>query len=141
MLPKSRQTLSLLSALLLSSSFAYANANTPDQNKQAAGDDIVMKAMKDELDRTKTKLKLDKFSLPYFVSYHITDSIGLYLGASFGAITNKSEANSRFARTSLRIGDKKLDSDRGSTYMFGDRTFVLDDDYDAIRNALWLSIR
>lgn len=140
---KSRLNFLMASALLLSSSFNTACATTPEpalDSKQAIPkDDIVMQAMKDELDRTKTKLKLEKFSLPYFVSYNIVDSIGIYLGASFGAITNKSDANSRYARTSLRIGDKKLDSDRGSTFMFGDRTFVLDDDYDAIRNALWLS--
>lgn len=140
---KSRINLFLASALLLSSSFNTASAATKDQTTQAKQeipkDDIVMQAMKDELERTKNKLKLEKFSLPYFVSYNIVDSVGLYLGASFGAITNKNEATSRYARTSLRIGDKKLDSDRGSAFMFGDRTFVLDDDYDAIRNALWLS--
>ena len=141
--PKSRLNFLLASALVLSSSFNTAGAATPEpvsDSKQAIPkDDIVMQAMKDELDRTKTKLKLEKFSLPYFVSYNIVDTVGVYLGASFGAITNKSDANSRYARTSLRIGDKKLDSDRGSSFMFGDRTFVLDDDYDAIRNALWLS--
>jgi predicted Zn-dependent protease len=143
MQPKSRLTLFLAQAFFLSQTLLGANATTPDpamEGKQAIPqDDVVMQAMKDELDRTKSKLKLEKFATPYFVSYNITDSIGFFLGASFGAITNKSDSNSRFARTVLRIGDKKLDSDRGSTFMFGDRTFVLDDDYDAIRNALWLS--
>ncbi len=121
-------------ALFLSSSISAFAADT----KMIPADDVVMKAMNDELLRTKTKLKLEKFSLPYFVSYNMSDSVGLFLGSSFGAITNKNETNSRMNRTSLRIGDKKLDSDR-SSFMYGDRSFVLDDDYDAIRNALWLS--
>src|SRR5437764_12270863 len=51
-----------------------------------AADDVVMKAMRDELARSMKKLQLENLQKPYFVAYRELDQDGCSAVASFGAI-------------------------------------------------------
>jgi len=107
-------------------------------------DDIVMKAMRDEMNRSMKKLQLENLEKPYFLSYSIIDTETANVSASFGSLLGKVEPqHGRYAKIQLRVGDYKLDnrnffslsSSRGGSIV----TLPLDDNYDEIRRQLWLA--
>jgi predicted Zn-dependent protease len=112
-----------------------------DKNVEASGsDDVILRAFKDELMRTQTKLTLGGHPPPYFTAYtgHEQEQYNIY--GSFGALDRCDEAHARWITVDLRAGDRKFDSDSGPAFFGGDgsQTTSLDDNYDAIRHDLWL---
>jgi hypothetical protein len=104
-------------------------------------DDVMSKAMEDELLRSVSDLKIEGRPAPYFVSYLGTDSQAFSVYGSFGAIDQVTDGRYRGVATDVRVGDYKLDSSgrRGFGFGSGRRgTCSLDDNYDAIRHELWL---
>jgi hypothetical protein len=113
-------------------------------------DDIVTKAMRDELARSMKKLQLENLEKPYFISYSVYDTDSASAAASFGSLNGRAdEQRSRFARIQVRIGDYKFDNRNffavsfggsGVSRGFGGLTSLpLDDNYDEIRRQLWLA--
>jgi TldD protein len=101
-------------------------------------DDPLLRAMQEELERSKAKLKLDNVAAPYYVEYRVTDLDVYDASARFGALIADQRGRSRFLRVVVRIGDYKQDSYYGS----GEGTVdivPLDDDVYAIRHRLWLA--
>ncbi|PIS47886.1 MAG: hypothetical protein COT17_01185 [Elusimicrobia bacterium CG08_land_8_20_14_0_20_51_18] len=105
-------------------------------------EDQVLKAMKDELGRTVSKLKLENLSKPYFVSYYVGDSSGYYAGASFGDLVSENSSVYRSGKAEVRIGEKKFDSSNFISnfrdYRPLNRSLPISDDYDSVRKSLWL---
>ncbi|GAB4029872.1 MAG: hypothetical protein Fur0012_04860 [Elusimicrobiota bacterium] len=108
----------------------------------SAQNDAVLRAMKDEVNRTVSRLKLENFDRPYFASCYVSDSSETYVSASFGDIKEKNFSFRRNGRMEVRVGNSKFDS---SNYIsnFRDykpvyRSLPLSDDYDAVRKSLWL---
>ncbi len=108
----------------------------------SAQSDPVLSAASDELQRTVTRLKLDKYPAPYFASYYIADSSENFVSASFGELKESNSYFNRNARVEIRIGSSEFDS---SNYIsnFRDykplyRSLAVQDDYDLIRKGLWL---
>ena len=109
---------------------------------QSLEEDVVYKAMKDELGRTMEKLQMENLEKPYYVSYTVNQFQTMRITAGFGALTNSSRTTRRFLTVDLRVGD----------YTFDNTNFVadyggispsysalpLEDDYDAIRHKIWL---
>jgi len=81
-----------------------------DAAKTAAQSDPVLKAMFEELERSKTKLKMDGVKAPYFIEYRITDVDSDSANAVFGAPQLDQRSHVRILRVIVRIGDYKLDS-------------------------------
>lgn len=113
-----------------------------------AQEDIVMKAMRDELSRSMKKLQLENFEKPYFLSYMVIDSESAGASASFGSLSGKAEPQRRrLAKIQLRVGDYKFDNmnffsvsfGSGVSRGFGSISLPLDDSYDEIRRQLWLA--
>src|SRR5579872_808506 len=73
--------------------------------RASAQDDIVMKAMKDELARTLKQLRLSDLDKPYFVAYRINDITGYNVAASLGAVTANQTNHMRLLTVELRVGD------------------------------------
>ncbi|HUJ41665.1 MAG TPA: metallopeptidase TldD-related protein [Candidatus Acidoferrales bacterium] len=104
----------------------------------AADSDPVLKAMREELERSKSKLKMENVSAPFYIEYRVVDLDDFQLQAEFGATELERRAHIRYARVVVRVGDYHMDSffESGS----GEATSMpLDDDPLALRQALWLA--
>jgi len=107
-----------------------------------AEDDIVFRAMQDELDRSMTELKLDDAKPPYFLSYAVRDNEKTTVQARYGSLVDVENGRSRSIYVDVRVGSPKLDN--GSFVgtwqdMHNMRTdTVEEDDYGALRHDLWI---
>jgi predicted Zn-dependent protease len=107
-------------------------------------DDILLRAMNDELARSKQLAVVAGSDAPYFFSYTLTDGETLRVSASMGAVVSVSRNRFRSPVTEVRVGNYDFDNTghifsgiySGSRY---DGSWPLDDDYGNFRNELWLS--
>jgi TldD protein len=103
-----------------------------------ASDDVVLRALKEEMERSKDKLKMDNVAAPYYVEYRVTEIDAFEASATFGALRSQQRAGGRFLRVVVRIGDYKQDSYYGP----GEGTvdmIPLDNDVYSIRHRVWLA--
>src|SRR5580765_1670918 len=106
--------------------------------KSDGKDDVVLSAMRAELERSKSQLKMDQVAAPYYVEYRIFDLDEYAAEASFGALRGDVRTRFRFLRVVVRIGDYKQDSYSGQ----GEGTIdfmPVDDDMTALRHQLWIA--
>ncbi len=119
----------LVAVLIVLSASAFA-ANSSD--------DVVLQALRAEMDRSKAKLKLDNVAAPYYIEYRVTEIDKLEASAVFGALRNQQHVHARLLRVSVRVGDYKQDSYFGQ----GEGAIDLvssDNDVYAIRHRIWLA--
>lgn len=129
-------------ALLLGTTapaFAQVQRATPGDTDQT------LRAMRDELDRSKERLRQGELERPYYIEYRLLDLDVRTVVASFGAIVNSSTAKNRFMAVDVRVGDYKVDS---SNFLSSDAfqgfigttgTVGIDRDYESLRQDLWLA--
>jgi predicted Zn-dependent protease len=124
-------------AIFLGGACLAASGQAPAQPTRAdAENDPVLKAMLEELDRSKSELQLQGFEKPFFIQYRIEDVDDYETKAEFGASEGAQHSHQRVARVTVRVGDYKIDSSGGR----GDGALqmaALDDDPIALRTALW----
>jgi TldD protein len=114
------------------------------------GNDVVLRALVDELDRSKAKLTLQDFAPPYFIEYALLEGETAYVTAEFGATTFQDSRRQRTLRTDVRVGSYELDNTNFSAGYgrFGRRfggggggsrtaTMPIENDYLALRQAIW----
>jgi TldD protein len=100
--------------------------------------DPVLQAMRGELDRSKSELKLDQMAAPYYIEYRVIDTDQYSAEAAYGALRSDIRARFRVLRVVVRVGDYKQDSYFGQGQ--GSFSFMpLDDDLLALRHELWLA--
>jgi hypothetical protein len=111
---------------------------------QSSGDnDVILKAMHEEMERSRQLRAVGGQDLPYFFSYDLTDSENLRITAALGSAVNVSRTHARFPSIEVRVGDYDFDDTdhiysgiyTGSRY---DTSWPLDDDYESLREAFWL---
>ena len=103
-----------------------------------AGADPVLEAMRAELDRSRSHLKLEDVAAPYYIEYRVIDFDDYSADAAFGALRGDVRTRFRFLRVVVRIGDYKQDSYFGQGE--GSVNFLpVDGDVLALRNQLWLA--
>src|SRR5271156_923858 len=100
--------------------------------------DPLLKAMREELDRSKSQLKMDNVAAPYYIEYRIADVQAGTAETAFGSLRQDQSIHARNARVVGRVGDYKLDSYYGPGLGVGDYA-PLDSDPVAIRRELWLA--
>jgi hypothetical protein len=130
-------TMRIAKILLLSTGILYAQ------------DDLVMKAMRDEMARSTKELQLENLEKPYFIAYRIVDSESTRVAASFGALNHSNTGHSRMLNVEVRVGDYKLDNSNFFSYNFdggtgfqifnGNTMLPLEDDYKELRRLIWLA--
>ena len=111
-----------------------------------SGGDWILKAMTDELSRSRETLRLTGYEAPYFIAYTIRDSDRTYISGKFGAIFQSQAFENRTAQVDVRVGDYDMDSSEDQESFFNPRQkFVpnniapLDDrSENALRRVLWL---
>jgi len=135
----------LLLVSTLSCATAFAGApQTPaagtekaPQASSASSDPLLM-AMQQELDRSKTKLKMDNVPAPYYIEYRLSDIDEYDAEAAFGALRQEQRFHGRSVRVVVRVGDYKEDSYYGPGV--GSAAFApIDDNATALRWQLWLA--
>lgn len=113
--------------------------------------DIIMKAMRDELNRSIQNLKIDGLQKPYFIEYKIEYSRVANIKATYGKTV--SLKNSPIARltVNVRVGDYKFDNSNFFDFglnLFGssddeeqfiNRRIPIELDYFNLRRHLWLA--
>jgi hypothetical protein len=132
MMRKTMIGLAALAALLLFISLPAAMAAEP------ASDDILLRALRQELDRSKDKLKMDGVSAPYYIEYRVTTIDQFEASAVFGALRNQQRQGGRLLRVVVRLGDYKQDSYFGAGEGVTDLV-ATDDDLFALRYRIWLA--
>lgn len=117
---------------------AFSSSAAAYPAKSDGSDDIVLSAMRAELERSKSQLKMDQVAAPYYIEYRIFDVDEYSAEASFGAVRGDVRTRFRFLRVVVRIGDYKQDSYFGQGE--GTLDFVpIDDDMTALRHQLWIA--
>ena len=108
-------------------------------------EDVLDKAMRDELARSVEKLRMEGLDKPYFIAYRVMDRTEQNVRATFGSLSARNQFHSRFLAVELRVGEYKLDNTNFlSSGSFGRRPpgttlLPLDDDYNELRRHLWLA--
>ncbi len=134
--------------LLCAATAAFAGTNV---NAQGVKDnDQTLRAMKDEMARSKDRLELtiDKTGKPvrpYYIEYRLLDLDVREIVSEFGALISTTKTRNRFMNVEARVGDYKRDSsnfisDEGFRGFIGSTGSVgIDRDYDSLRQDLWIA--
>jgi predicted Zn-dependent protease len=127
-------------------SHAPAAASAAAARAQVAADgDQTLRAMHDELERSRDRLVFEGMEKPYYIEYRLLDLDVRSVTATFGALVASTTTRSRFMSVNVRVGDYHLDSSNfvsedgfqgflGSTGQVG-----IDRDYNSLRQDLWLA--
>ncbi|MBI3663557.1 MAG: hypothetical protein HY234_10990 [Acidobacteria bacterium] len=107
--------------------------------------DQTLRAMRDELERSKARLRIENQERPFYIEYRLLDVNVRTATASFGALLGSTTGRNRFMSVDVRVGDYMLDSsnfvsDDGFRGFIGSTGQVgIDRDYDSLRQDLWLA--
>ncbi len=128
---------SILACSAIASAILLCGLSPSARAADAASSDVVLRALREEMERSKTKLKMDNVPAPYYIEYRVTEVDQFEASAVFGALRNQEHNRARLLRVVVRVGDYKQDSFYGS----GEGTIDLvpsDNDVYAIRHRIWL---
>lgn len=108
-----------------------------------AADDVVLKAMRDELQRSMT-LQFNSLEKPYYIEYLMEDGHRAVVTAVLDGIVDIDQNDYRIPRVHVRVGSPQFDNTgyaggRGSFSGRSGATFPLDDEYVALRHGFWLA--
>ncbi len=145
-------------ALLATLAFPVAAFAAHDKNASAAAklvapqapvpeteSDQTLRAMHDEMERSRTRLQLPGVDKPFYIEYRLLDIDVRSVTSSFGALIASNDTRNRFMSIDVRVGDYHLDSSNfvsedGFQGFLGTTGEVgIDHDYNSLRQDLWLS--
>ncbi len=110
----------------------------------AQSDDVIFKAMKDEMQRTK-KLSLPGLDPLYYAEYTIEDADAVSISATLGGLLGLTQTPLRAQSVKVRVGDYTFDN---SNYVYSEAfggarydsaQLPLEANYSALRQILWLA--
>lgn len=113
---------------------------------QAQQDDVLLRAMRDELERSR-QLRVESagFDPLYFISYSVEEGEILGVSASMGALISQSHSVVKIPEVRVRVGSMAFDNSNHvfSDFYTGSRydpdQLPQEDNYGAIRQVLWLA--
>ena len=112
---------------------------------QVQDGDQTLRAMKDEMERSRTRLQLPGVDKPFFIEYRLLDVDVRNVTASFGALVASSTTCNRYMTVDVRVGDYHLDSsnfvseDGFQGFLGSSGEVGIDRDYNSLRQDLWLA--
>jgi TldD protein len=133
--PALSRAVTAIPSLLIAALAAHAHAqSTP----------VLLDAMSTELHRAFTSLGKagdEKQPAPYFLSYSVRDSDGVFVMAQYGALARSGTERERVADVQVRIGEPKLDNTHGDhrASAVNSLQLPLGDDRQALARTLWLA--
>ena len=107
-------------------------------------DDVLLRAMRDELKRSMT-LKVPGLENPYYIEYALDEGNSYSAAATLGGLISSEHSRFRVPRVRVRVGSYDFDSTNyvASNFQFGSRydidRFPLDASYSVLRRYLWLA--
>lgn len=123
----------LTGVMLVSSSFPSPQAQ----------ESPILAAMRDELTRSMSALRLTGEPAPYYIDYTVEDASTLRVTARLGALLDDTIGRGRTLQVDVRVGDYAFDSSRFVVQNRpgggGSAVAPLDDDYDVMRRHIWLA--
>lgn len=146
----------IVPALILIFSVTLSAGDDAAPGRVEPSSDPVFRALVDELDRSMS-LEIEDLQKPYFVQYFVDDRFTHRIAATCGAVVSSADNRSRILYTQVRVGSYELDNTNfsgGGGDFFGRRgggrrggggggggatPLPLDDDYLAIRQAVWMA--
>jgi len=100
--------------------------------------DVIFRALVEELQRSTAELRLVGLAKPYFIEYAAQDVRTAFATAAFGALTGSGQRAMRPLRVDIRVGSYELDNTNfRDGFSFGGGALPIEDDAIAIRQALW----
>lgn len=140
-----------LALALLATVITFASAIPAVAAPQAAPDkDQTLRAMRDEMARSQTRLELkmpgtDQPVRPYYVEYRLLDLDVKEIVAQFGTLLSSNHTRNRFMNVEARVGSYKMDSsnfvgeDSFRGFIGSQGSVGIDRDYDSLRQDLWIA--
>jgi TldD protein len=125
-------------------------AATARASEDPQDNDQTLRSMRDEMERSKTRLSLTIPGVPqpvkpYYIEYRLLDLDVREIEADLGALLATTHNRTRFMNVSARVGDYKRDSsnfvsDDGFRGFIGPTGSVgIDRDYNSLRQDLWIA--
>lgn len=111
---------------------------------QSDEDDVLLRALQDEMARALNELRLDLEPPPYFVAYTVSESQSTNTTYVLGAHNGSNESRGRFLSVVVRVGTPELDNTNfanfGGGFIGGGSNRVpLTASYDELRRVIWLA--
>jgi TldD protein len=103
-----------------------------------AASDPILRALRAELARSKSQLKMENVGAPFYIEYRVFDVEQYDASAAFGALRDQNHTRLRMIRAVVRLGDYKLDSFFNAGQGVSD-ILPLDSDELALRHQVWLA--
>lgn len=133
------------------SALLAAALGAPSPGAAQQSDDVIGRAMRDELARSMKELRLGALERPYFIAYRVTEIRSLDASASYGSLLGSDEDRMRTMGVEVRVGDYAFDNTNfadggaglisisfgGVGMSYGGRDLPLDDSYLEIRRRFW----
>ena len=110
-----------------------------------------LRAMRDELARSKQELQLPSLEKPYYIQYSLRSNALYSIKASFGSLVDSRRAREKRLSVALRVGSEQFDNTNffdpalgffGSSddeERFKNRAVPFEIDYASLRRELWLA--
>ncbi len=137
----------LLRASVLVAGLGASSAFVLSQTLQlpaVAADEVLLRAMRDEMARTAQLNVVGGKDAPYYVSYTVSDADSIHIGSNLGAAVSVDRNAFRSPAIEMRVGDYTSDNTGhvqsgaySGTRLDGD--WPLDANYLSLRNSLWLA--
>ena len=113
-------------------------------------DDVLIRALTDEMERSLTELQIDDEPPPYFLAYAVDEVSMSAVQSILGGTADKNQTTSRNLSVNVRVGDRELDNTNfegsgGGMFggllggLMGGGSFPLTDSYDELRRVIWMS--
>lgn len=131
-----RKHITILAIFAISLSTYTSKGYAQDHNSMK--NDVIMRAMFDELQRSMKKLKLEDLPIPYFIYFNTEDRYTVNMSASYGGLLQSNERHTRTFDSRIRVGSYELDNTNVGRFFGNAGALPLDDDYIALRHAIWL---
>jgi predicted Zn-dependent protease len=140
-----------LALLLCAAGAGSVVAQEDRQGGAKAPDDVVVRAMRDELTRSMGDLRLGQLDRPYFIAYRLGERSGLSASATCGSLLSGDnyDSGARMLAAEVRVGSYEFDNtnflsapsfDLGTLQpQFGFNEIPIDDNYLEIRRQIWLA--
>ncbi len=135
-----------IAILVLSFSANLLSLSAQDTKAKATNsDDVVFKAITDEMNRSLTGLKLNTNQPPFFIANYFCDGQVYFGNATLGAVVQSKESPIRNGSFRLLVGDYKVTDENyqeaARGYSGGQRVSVpFENDYLAIRRYFWSTL-
>lgn len=145
-----RSTAGLLLGLLFAAAPASLRAAAAQEKADpkpayVQDNDQTLRALKDEMDRSRARLQFGGADKPFYIEYKLLDLDIRAVTASFGALLSSDTTRVRYMTVGIRVGNYHLDSSNfvsedGFHGFLGSAGQVgIDRDYNSLRQDLWLA--